>query len=89
VDGSSNEVGAKPLSPTERSIECDETPGWRGTTPPVRLAASMPTWRCPIASCDFELDGTVDEPFEGDGTCRSHPDVALVLDVSVGTVYES
>ena len=49
----------------------------RALQPPGYLRIDAPSWVCP--ECGRATTGTIDEPYDGDGTCPDHPRQALRL----------
>jgi hypothetical protein len=49
----------------------------RALAPPGHLRAEALRWVCP--ECDYWTRGTIDAPYNGDGTCPRHSRQALQL----------
>jgi hypothetical protein len=49
----------------------------RALTPPTFRPVDVPIWIC--GQCDYRTPGSVDQPFDGDGTCPDHPRTVLRL----------
>lgn len=53
------------------SGEAAANDGERALAPPGPVFVDLPRWAC--AQCGYSVPGTIDEPYEGDGTCPEHP----------------